>query len=161
MKRPASKKRQSGWKRAARRGALVALLVVTTACTPLVRNHGYTPSDDELAEILVGVDTRDSVAETVGPPSSGGALRDSGYYYVSQRISTFAYQAPKIEDRQVVAITFDGEGVVENVERFTLQDGNVVALSRRVTDSNIQGVSFLRQLLGSFGNFTADSLLNN
>jgi len=32
-------------------------------------------------------------------------------------------------------------------------------LSRRVTDSNIKGVSFLRQLLGSVGNLSASSLL--
>ena len=52
-----------------------------------------------------------------------------------------------------MAITFTKEGVVENVERFGLENGKVVALSRRVTTSNIKGISFLRQLLGSLGNF--------
>jgi len=37
----------------------------------------------------------------------------------------------------------------------------VVALSRRVTDSNIEGVSFLRQLLGNLGNLDAGSLLDD
>ncbi|KPQ14077.1 MAG: hypothetical protein HLUCCO18_16175, partial [Rhodobacteraceae bacterium HLUCCO18] len=45
-----------------------------------------------------------------------------------------------------------------NVERFGLEDGNVVALSRRVTDSNVQGIGFLRQLLGNLGRINLDDL---
>ncbi|PRY26628.1 Beta-barrel assembly machine subunit BamE [Aliiruegeria haliotis] len=136
-----------------------AALAAATACTPLYDNHGYTPSDADLAQIKVGVDTRESVAETVGSPSASGVLRDSGYYYVSQRVRTYTYQAPEVIERQVVAISFNSRGVVTNIERFGLQDGNVVALSRRVTDSNVQGVGFLRQLMGNVGRFNLGSNL--
>ena len=50
---------------------------------------------------------------------------------------------------------------MENVERFGLENGQAVVLSRRVTDSNIKGLSFLRQLLGNIGNINAGQLLNN
>ena len=63
-------------------------------------------------------------------------------------------------DRTVVAISFDSDGVVENIERFGLEDGRVIAISRRVTDSNIKGVSFLRQLFGNIGNFAAEQFVN-
>lgn len=139
--------------------ALGLVLVAVTACTPIYRNHGYAPSEDELAEIVVGVDTRETVADLIGSPSASGVLRDSGYYYVSQRIRTFATRRPQVVERQVVAITFDDEGVVRNVERFGLEDGNVVALERRVTDSNIEGITFIRQLLGNIGRFTAEQIL--
>ncbi|SNS73906.1 outer membrane protein assembly factor BamE [Tropicimonas sediminicola] len=135
------------------------VLSVATACSPIYRDHGYAPSDEELSEVVVGVDTRDSVAETVGTPSSAGVLNNSGYYYVSQRMRTFGYQETEIVDRQIVAISFDSNGVVTNVERFGLQDGKVVALSRRVTDSNIQGLGFLAQLLGNVGRFDIGSNL--
>ena len=51
------------------------------------------------------------------------------------------------------------EGKVENVERFGLENGQVVAISRRVTDSNIKGVGFLRQLLGNIGRLRADQFV--
>jgi hypothetical protein len=54
-------------------------------------------------------------------------------------------------DRQLVAITFNTRGTVTNIERFTLQDGQVVALTRRVTDSGIRKVSFIGQLLNNIG----------
>ena len=135
------------------------LALVLAACSPQFRNYGYVPSDEDLANVLVGIDTRDSVAETVGTPGAAGVVSDGNYYYVSSRRKTVPIRAPIEIDRQVVAITFDSEGVVENIERFGLERGRVVALSRRVTDSNTQGIGFIRQLLGSVGQFSADQIL--
>ena len=129
------------------------LLVALAACAPVYRNHGYVPAEDELAEIKVGEDTRETLAPLIGRPSAAALLNDEGWYYVQSRWKHSGARPPREIDRQVVAITFTKEGVVENVERFGLENGKVVALSRRVTTSNIKGISFLRQLLGSLGNF--------
>ncbi len=120
-------------------------------CAATFTNHGYAPTDSDLEEILVGVDTRDSVEETVGRPSSTGILKESGWYYLSNKMRHYAYRAPVAIDRQLVAITFDKRGVVKNIERFTLEDGQVVVLTRRVTKTGIKGVSFIRQMLGNIG----------
>jgi outer membrane protein assembly factor BamE (lipoprotein component of BamABCDE complex) len=129
------------------------MIAVIAACSPVYRNHGYVPNEDELAQIEVGKDTRETLAPLIGRPSAAALLNDEGWYYVQSRWKHSGVRPPKEIDRQVVAITFDKEGVVENVERFGLENGKVVALSRRVTESNIKGISFLRQLLGSLGNF--------
>lgn len=138
-----------------RRCALVASLLLATACSPVIRNHGYVPIEEDLAQLSVGVDTRESVVATVGPPTSGGVLNESGFYYVASQFRHFGALAPQETDRQVVAISFDSNGLVSNVERFGLEDGQVVALSRRVTDSPVQNSTFLRQLLGNLGRFDA------
>ena len=64
-------------------------------------------------------------------------------------------------DRQLLAISFNPQGNVSNVERFTLEDGRVVVLSRRVTETSVQGVGFIRQLLGNVGRLRADQFLDN
>jgi hypothetical protein len=51
--------------------------------------------------------------------------------------------------------------VVTGVERFGLEDGQVVSLSRRVTDDNIRDTTFVRQLLGAIGNINAGSFLGS
>ena len=132
---------------------LGVLMVIIAACAPVYRNHGYVPNEDELAQIEVGKDTRETLAPLIGRPSAAALLNDKGWYYVQSRWKHSGARPPKEIDRQVVAISFDDKGVVENVERFGLEGGKVVALSRRVTTSNIKGISFLRQLLGSLGNF--------
>jgi outer membrane protein assembly factor BamE (lipoprotein component of BamABCDE complex) len=150
-------RRQRNWFR----GALASVLLLgLPGCVAQYRNHGYVPSPDELAEIKVGVDTRDSVAEAVGAPSAGGVLDNSGYYYVSSRVRTYGLRKPQVVDRQLVAISFDTRGVVRNVERFGLEDGRVIPLDRRVTDSAVSNKTFLRQLLGNIGNVNPGTFLN-
>lgn len=141
--------------------AIGLVLAAATACTPVYRNHGYVPRDEDLAQIEVGRSTAEDVALAVGRPSAIGVLTGSGWYYVGSRFRHYALREPAEIDRQVVAISFDDQGVVENVERFGLEDGQVIVISRRVTDSNIKGVGFLRQLLGNIGNISAGDFLND
>lgn len=143
-------------------GALMgATLLVATACTQQFRNHGYAPSDADLSEILVGIDTRDTVADVIGPPTAGGVLNEGGFFYVQSRFRYFGPLEPQEIEREVVAIRFDEEGIVSNVERFGLEDGQVVALSRRVTQDNVRDTTFIRQLMGSLGRFDAGTFLGD
>ncbi|MCX7890059.1 MAG: outer membrane protein assembly factor BamE [Rhodobacteraceae bacterium] len=137
-------------------GAALSILFAIAACAPIYRDHGYVPAENDLKKVVVGQSTREDVADLVGRPSSTGLLAGSGWYYVQSRFVQKGGRAPVEIDREVVAITFDEKGVVENVERFGLEKGQVVVLQRRVTDSNIKGIGFLKQLFGNIGNFTAD-----
>ncbi len=128
-------------------------LSAAASCTAIYKNHGYVPTQEELAELKVGVDNRDTVLEAVGAPSATGVLKDSGYYYVASRVRHYGPKKPEIVSRELVAITFDQRGVVRNIERFGLEDGIIVPLDRRVTDSSVQDKGFLRQLLGNIGNY--------
>jgi len=137
--------------------ALAALLFLA-ACAEQVRSHGFVPSDEDLEAVVVGRDTQVTVRTILGPPGATGLEAETGWYYVRSTYRDFAYQAPEEIDREVVAVSFDDRGVVENVERFGIDDGQVIALSRRVTDDNTRGVGFLRQLCGNLGRITADTL---
>ncbi|MBU2360500.1 outer membrane protein assembly factor BamE [Loktanella sp. M215] len=138
---------------------MVGGLALTMACTPIVRNYGYVPTPDDLAQITVGQDTRDSVTTLIGPPTTTGMLGTDAYFYVQSRFETVGARAPVEVDRQVLAVSFASDGTVSNVEQFGLQDGRVIALSRRVTTDNVRDSTFLRQLLGSVGRFNAGDFL--
>lgn len=150
----------SGIRRIAR-GVTVAAVLFVAGCTPLYQNHGYVPNDDDLAKIEVGKSSQEEVAAVIGRPSSTGVLKGAGWYYVGSRWKHYGARAPQEIDRQVVAISFDEAGMVKNVERFGLERGEVVVLSRRVTKSNIKGLGFIRELLGSFGRVSAGKLLSD
>ena len=134
--------------------AIGACLLLAVACTTQIRNHGYVPLPEDLENIKVGVDTRDSVIEAVGSPSASGVLDEGGFYYVRSQLRHFGARKPKIISRRLVAITFDSRGVVRNVEEYALEDGKAVPLTRRVTDNDIQTLSILQQLLKGIGNFS-------
>ena len=132
------------------------LALALSACTPTFRNHGYIPPEEDLQELVVGIDTRSTVEDVVGPPTAGGVLEDGNYFYVRSVVKTIGPRRPEVVDRQVLAISFDSEGVLSNIETFGLQDGRVVALTRRVTGNDVNNVSFLRQLIGNIGRVGPD-----
>lgn len=136
----------------------VALAVGLAACAPQYQNHGYLPPQEDLNQIVVGVDTRASVQENIGVPATSGMVNESGFYYVRSQRRTIGALAPKVIERQVVAISFNEAGVVTNIERFGLERGQVVPLTRRVTTAGVRDNSFLRQLLGNIGRFNPAAL---
>lgn len=139
-------------------GLVIGLMLA--GCTATERTHGWMPSDAELAEIVPGIDTRASVEDTLGAPNTLGFLEGGDYYYISTTMRHYGPQRPQIVDREVVAIGFDAAGVVNSVGRYGLEDGQVVALNRRVTEGADGGMSFLRRLFGNIGGPSAESLLN-
>lgn len=132
----------------------LGVFLIVTGCSPQYSNHGYIPPPEDLELIEVGSDTRESVAEKVGVPASSGVLNDGGYYYVRARKRAVGPLAPQEIERQVVAISFSSAGIVQNIERFGLERGQVVPLERRVTSSSVSDKSFIRQLLGNIGRFS-------
>jgi len=135
--------------------ALLGVLALTACATRLEDRHGYVPDDTLLNEVKLGVDTKETVGRLLGRPGTEGVIDDLGWYYVRPDYETFLWREPVEVDREVVAVSFSESGVVENVERFGLENGRVIALSRRVTTSNTRGIGFLRQLFSNLGNFNA------
>ncbi len=129
-------------------------------CSPQVRFHGFAPDEGQLAAIEVGRATRADVAEAIGRPSTTGAFDDSAWFYVASRWEQRPPR-PSVEvERDMVAISFDARGVVSNIERFGLEDGQVVALSRRVTESSVRPQTLLRQIFRNVGRFQAEDIID-
>lgn len=129
---------------------LAGVVMLATACSEVIRNHGYIPLQEDVDTLTVGVDTRGSVEDLVGKPSASGVLQGGDWFYVGSKVRHFAYKKPQEIDREVLALRFDGD-TLANVERFGLEDGRVVTLSRRITETTVRDVTFIRQIIRNFG----------
>ena len=148
-------------KRAIGRSALVGLAMLSlAACTAQYRSHGWVPLEADLQQIVPGVDTKASVEDLIGVPTTSGVLNESGFYYIESDVRHFAWQRPEVIDRQILAITFDEAGVVDNIVSYGLEDGRVVPLTRRVTETSDGDIGFIRKLFGNIGGLNAGELLN-
>ena len=140
-------------------GALAVMaLIVLGGCEAQYRSHGYIPPKEDLDKLVVGVDTRATVDDAIGPPSASGVLGSGDYYYVRSRFRQYGMAEPKIVDRTVLAISFNDNDTIRNIETFGLKDGYVVPINRRVTDSSVVGNGLLRQLFGNFGKLDPNQL---
>lgn len=142
------------------RWALPLLLaLVLAACSPMMRYHGYAPSEADLAQLTVGRDTRETVEAAIGRPGMGGVMEGSGWFYVQSDWRQRGWRAAEEVDRQVVAISFDANDRVSNIERFGIERGEVVTLSRRITDTGPRP-SVMSQVFRVLGQFSAGNFLN-
>lgn len=137
--------------------AAVGLFLALAACSPVFQNHGYLPTERELAQVQIGA-TREEAQEILGRPSAEGMLNADAWYYVQGRWKMTGINAPREVEREVVAVSFSPEGRVTNIERFGMDRGQVVLLSRRVTEPNVKGASALSQIFGNIGQMNAEDL---
>ena len=141
--------------------ALVLVMATLAACGGQYRNHGYMPLAEDVDALIVGVDTRDSIIEVMGVPTTGGVLTEEAMYYVRSRVHHKGYVKPNEIQRDVLVLSFDKKQILRNVERFGIEKGKLIRLEHRVTEAPGGDRSILQQIIGSIGGFNPNSIVNN
>ncbi|NOT42230.1 MAG: outer membrane protein assembly factor BamE [Alphaproteobacteria bacterium] len=121
------------------------------ACAPIRDVRGYVPDDEKVATVSLGADTRDSVQEKLGTPSSTATFGDPTWYYISTEQERYAFFKPDVTKRQILAIQFADDGKVNDIRKYGIEDGQVFALVDRETPSRGKEMTFLQQLFGNMG----------
>ncbi|MBP7000809.1 outer membrane protein assembly factor BamE [Amaricoccus sp.] len=142
--------------KALRRTAICVLVLgLAAGCAATTNVHGYMPSRGDIASVKPGVDTAATVEEKLGLPSSTGLLQDTAWYYVESTIENYTYHRPRVIDRTVLVVSFNGDGVVTGVGSYGLERGRIVELEARTTDTGGRQLGVLEQLFGNLLNLDA------
>jgi len=131
--------------------ASVLVMAGLAACAPIRDVRGYVPDEEKVAAVKVGGDTRDSVQEKLGTPSSTAAFGDPTWYYISTEQERYAFFKPEVTKRHILAIQFSDDGKVADMRTYGIEDGQVIALVDRETPSRGKEMSFLQQVFGNMG----------
>jgi len=128
-----------------------------SACAPVRDVRGYVPDEEKVADIKVGQDTKTTVQQKLGTPSSTAAFGDPTWYYISIEQERYAFLTPDVTKREILAIQFSGDGKVAELRNYGIEDGQVVSLVDRETPSRGKELSFLQQVFGNIGGPSASS----
>ena len=136
----------------------VAILLTSflLSCTTNIKNHGYIPSKSDLETLVIGKDTKQSVAKKIGLPATAGL--EGAYYYVRSTFNAPGFKSAQLVDRTVVVLSFDQRSKLKNIETFNVDNGNFVRLNYRVTETGLDNKNILQQIIGSIGGPSASSL---
>jgi outer membrane protein assembly factor BamE (lipoprotein component of BamABCDE complex) len=131
--------------------AVAVACVASAGCAPIRDVRGYIPDQEKVEKVAVGQDTRDSVQEKLGTPSSSAAFGDPVWYYISSEEERYAFFTADTTSRQILAIQFNDDGKVADIRRYGLEDGQVVDLVSRETPTRGREMSLLQSLFGGIG----------
>lgn len=151
--------RHSTLRRIRRHAGLAALAagLILSACSPKIIQHGNVPDEEQVVQIQPGIDNKDRVQQLLGSPSTEGSFGQDIWYYVSKKTSQTGFLEPDVIDQGVLAVTFDQEGIVNDLKVYDQSDGRLVAMVDRETPTHGNEMTILQQLMGNLGRFDPES----
>jgi outer membrane protein assembly factor BamE (lipoprotein component of BamABCDE complex) len=135
-------------------GGLALALLGTTACkvvSPIERHHGYLAEKDAFEQIELGKDTKASLNQKLGSPSTRGTFDPNVWYYITQRDKRFAFFSPDTVQQDILEVRFDQDGRVAALKRYDVKDGNRIAYVNRETPTRGKELGFWEQMFGNVG----------
>ena len=132
---------------------VVVSMLALAACTANVSTHGHAVDSDQLAQIKPGVTSREEVSRLLGSPSTVGTFDQERWFYVSQRNEVMSFYKADITKQDVVAIDFDGNGVVSDVHTHGLELAQAIQPDPNKTRTLGNELTFVQQVLGNIGRF--------
>lgn len=127
--------------------------VTLGGCEPKTALRGNLPRDSQMQQLQVGQDDKDRVAELFGTPSTIGTFDNDVWYYMSTKTEQWAFFEPTIVDHQILALYFNGAGVLENMATYTEEDLRAVEYADRTTPTSGREFTLLEQLFGNYSRF--------
>jgi len=141
--------------RAGRRLTLATVALASLAlagCATTVAQRGNVPDPERLEQLKPG-DTKDSVVQLIGSPSTIGTFSDKRWYYISRKTEKIAFFNPNTIDQQVVEVQFDEQDKVLEVKKLNLADAKDVEIIQRSTPTAGKSMNVFDQFIGNIGKF--------
>ena len=143
-----------------KRSAFLLLLLTGLAggCSVLeypAQVRGNRVTADQLKELVPGTSTRQDATSLLGSPTAKASFDDNTWIYISEVTQPRVGRVQGINSQDVVELSFDDRGVLRDVKQLSEKDHKDVDVVSRATPSPGSEATFLQQLLGNVGRFSA------
>ena len=112
---------------------------------------------DQLKELVPGTSTRADVTALIGSPTAKATFDDNTWLYVTEITRPRIARTEGVLSQNVVVMSFNDQGVLQDVKQLNQDDSVPVSIVARQTPSPGTEASFLQQLFGNIGRFNAFS----
>ncbi len=106
-------------------------------------------------QIIEGQSGPEDVRALLGSPSTVSTYGHTTWYYINERKETLAFYAAEVADQNVVAIHFDENDRVREIEHYNKSQSKPVEFVTKETPTEGHEMTIMEQMLGNFGRFNA------
>ena len=139
--------------------ALAACLLLSGCgwLLPAPQVRGNRVDAEQVKELTPGTSTRADVTALIGSPTAHATFDDNTWIYIGEMTQPRIGSTQRVLSQDVVVLTFNDRGVLQDVKTRTKEDALPVTVVDRTTPSPGTEASFLQQLFGNIGRFNAMS----
>ena len=116
---------------------------------PAVRGNRVNPT--ELSKLVPGTTTEDAARTLLGSPTAHGTFDPNQWYYITETTRPVIGGTQGVENQGVVVLSFNGQGVLDHVERIGRKAALPAPIVARTTASPGTSAGFFQQLIGNIG----------
>lgn len=131
----------------------LSLTGLLSACNPRIDVRGNLIDAQDIAAAQTEKLTKNDILRRFGSPTNVATFSSERWYYVGGKTASLAFFRPKLIEQQVVAISFDKTGMVNQINVYHLEDGKIIDPVTRITPTEGQELTFLQQIFGNLGRF--------
>lgn len=128
--------------------AVVSVLTLS-ACSPDISQRGVMPDIDKVASITPAQSTKQEVELALGSPSSINMFGEETWLYVGETTERLAFLERKVQERSVLIVTFDKNGIVTDVQSHGLDASRDIKPIERTTPTVGKDLTIIEQLVGN------------
>lgn len=96
---------------------------------------------------------KEQVAELLAAPSFISERNPEVWYYISRNMKTYPLSKPKVEKQQIVKLTFNNKGNVQNIEVIDAINEKQIKFDNSFTPSEGTRESMLQHWMSNFAKF--------
>lgn len=120
--------------------------------------RGNKVDADELKQLVPGTTTQADATSLLGSPTAKGSFDPNSWFYISELTRPVIGGTQGVEQQAVVMLTFNSQGVLQQVQTLNQRDALSVPIVSRTTPSPGTEAGFFQQLLGNVGRFTPSAV---
>ncbi len=134
---------------------LLSILFVTSCSQIEKRGYSFELSDYKL--LKEGINNKNHTLDAMGYPS---LISDSGngelWIYYSEDVEKFLFFKPKTLDRQIIAISFNNQEIINKISNYDLKDQNPIKINPNYTEVESSKLPWWKQIFGNIGQVRAN-----
>ncbi len=131
---------------------ILLLFIVNCSANKVSNNHGYISLQAKFDKITINKTNKNDILKIIGPPSSTSNFDKNKWFYIQtkkENQSLFKLGIKKIQKNNVLVVTFNNKGILEEKKMLNVSDMKNVKYVKNVTEKEYKQNNTLYKILSS------------
>ena len=142
---------------------LLFIFIVNCSSNKLSNNHGLISLQAKYDKIIINKTNKNDILKIIGPPSSVSSFDKNKWFYIQtkrENQSLLKLGIKKIKKNNVLVVTFNSKGILEEKKILKKQDMNDIKYVKDITEKDYKQSNTIYKILSSLRQKANSSVRN-